>query len=69
MDDEQEKSSEPEKRIKRSNGYRRVERSFHDSAYLKKFIIQRQLVSSTQKTRYLKSLRKVGTMNLSEIGK
>ena len=46
-----------------------VESSFAESEYLKKYINQRQLVSTTQKTRYLKSLRKVGVINLSELGK
>ena len=34
-----------------------------------KYSTQRNLVTTTQKSRYLKKLRKVGHINISEIGK
>ena len=67
--DEVQEDSLPSKRKRGDQEPKDVESSFAESEYLKKYINQRQLVSTTQKTRYLKSLRKVGMINLSELGK
>ena len=67
--DEMQDDPLPSKRQKKGRGHKDIESSFAESEYLKKYINQRQLVTNTQKARYLKSLRKVGLINLSEIGK
>ena len=59
----------PKKRRRLVNGSKQIESSFSQSTYLNKFAKQRNLVTNTQKARYLKGLRKVGTINVSEIGK
>ena len=67
--DEMQEEPVPAKKQKRGRGHKDIESSFAESKYLKKYIDQRQFVTGTQKTRYLKSLRKIGLINLSELGK